>query len=81
VAAGKSGVRDATATSKSAIKDAVDRGTAAIEEAASARRQTIDEYQKGLVGKIIGSDNAIDTTRVIGSIFGRQDCVPVALKS
>jgi len=43
--------------------------------AADARREALDEYQRGIVGRLIGVTDPSDVTRVVGSIFGRQDSV------
>jgi hypothetical protein len=51
----------------------VEKASQAAIEAGARRAQQLEEYQKGLVGKLIGADNPDDITRVVGSVFGRQD--------
>ena len=52
-----------------------DAGTAseAMSTVAASRKQALDEAQKGKIGALIGVDDPQDVTRVVGSIFGRQD--------
>jgi len=49
--------------------------TETMQLAADARREALDEYQRGIVGRLIGVTDPADVTRIIGSIFGRQDSV------
>jgi len=51
------------------------RASETVQFAADARRYALDEYQRGIVGKIVGVTDPADVTRVVGSIFGRQDSV------
>jgi hypothetical protein len=49
------------------------RATEAIGEAAAARRATLDDYQQGMIGKVIGVTEPQDVTRVIGGVFGQKN--------
>jgi hypothetical protein len=49
------------------------RATEAIGEAAALRKQAIDQYQAGIVGKLLKVDDPQDVTRTVGGIFGRAD--------
>jgi hypothetical protein len=53
------------------------KATEAISQVASLRKQSIDDYQKGMVGKLIGVNDPTTVQRHIGSIFGRKDGVPL----
>ena len=42
---------------------------------AEARREALDAYQTGIVGRVLGVSDPSDVTRTVGSIFGRKDSV------
>ena len=42
---------------------------------AEARREALDAYQSGIVGRVLGVSDPADVTRTIGSVFGRKDAV------
>jgi hypothetical protein len=44
-------------------------------EAASARKQTLDAFQKSLAGKIAGLNSGTDITDHVGRVFGKPDAV------
>ncbi|MET4636581.1 hypothetical protein [Kaistia defluvii] len=52
--------------------DAAKASQAAIDAGASRAAQ-LDEAQKGVFGKLIGAEHPDDITRMVGSVFGRQD--------
>ncbi|MFG1278267.1 hypothetical protein [Xanthobacter autotrophicus] len=47
----------------------------AIATLAQARKEALDGYQSGVVGRLIGVDDPQDVVNTVGSIFGRQDAV------
>lgn len=47
----------------------------AIATLAQARKEALDGYQSGVVGKLIGVDDPQDVVKTVGGIFGRQDAV------
>jgi len=51
------------------------RASETMQLAAAHRREALDEYQREIIGKLIGVTDPSDVTRVVGSIFGRQDSV------
>lgn len=51
----------------------VEKASQAAIDAGSRRAQQLDDYQRGLVGRLIGAEHPEDITRMVGSIFGRQD--------
>lgn len=51
------------------------KASEAIAEAAAQRKAALDEFQKGVVGRLLKVDDPADVTRVVGSIFSRQDQV------
>ena len=52
--------------------DAAKASQAAIDAGANRAAQ-LDEAQKGVFGKLIGAEHPDDITRMVGSVFGRQD--------
>jgi hypothetical protein len=42
-------------------------------DAGASRAAQLDEAQKGVFGKLIGAEHPDDITRMVGSVFGRQD--------
>lgn len=52
--------------------DAAKASQAAI-DAGTSRAARLDEAQKGVFGKLIGAEHPDDITRMVGSVFGRQD--------
>ncbi|MCX5581587.1 hypothetical protein [Kaistia terrae] len=42
-------------------------------DAGASRAAQLDDYQKGIFGKLIGAEHPDDITRMVGSVFGRQD--------
>jgi len=56
--------------------DAAKASQAAIDAGASRAAQ-LDEAQKGVFGKLIGAEHPDDITRMVGSVFGRQDASAV----
>lgn len=53
------------------------KATQAIGETAIARKRAVEDFQKGAVGRLIGVGDPTTVQRVVGSIFGRVDAVPV----
>lgn len=51
----------------------VEKASQAAIEAGTRRAQQLDDFQRGLVGRLIGAEHPEDVTRMVGSIFGRQD--------
>lgn len=51
------------------------RATEAIGEAAVLRKQQIDAYQAGAIGRVLNVSDPADVSRTIGQIFGRGDAV------
>ncbi|WP_029074482.1 hypothetical protein [Kaistia adipata] len=51
----------------------VEKASQAAIDAGTRRAQKLDDYQRGLVGRLIGAEHPEDVTRMVGSIFGRQD--------
>jgi hypothetical protein len=51
------------------------KATQAVTEAALARKQALDDFQAGAVGKVMGVSEPTDVVRTVGSIFGRNDAV------
>jgi hypothetical protein len=51
------------------------RATAALDEAAIARRAALDNYQKGIIGRLLNVADPDEVTRYVGAIFGRQDSI------
>lgn len=49
------------------------RAAEAMAQAAADRKVALDQFQQGMVGKLLGLDDLSDVTRTIGSVFGRQD--------
>jgi hypothetical protein len=49
--------------------------TEAVAQAAARRKETLDTYQAGTIGRLIGVDDPQDVVRQVGSIFGRSDAV------
>lgn len=47
----------------------------AIATLAQARKEALDGYQSGVVGRLIGVDDPQDVVKTVGGIFGRQDAV------
>lgn len=47
----------------------------AIATLAQARKEALDGYQSGVIGKLIGVDDPQDVVKTVGGIFGRQDAV------
>jgi hypothetical protein len=47
--------------------------TNAIEQAATARRQAVEAYQDGAIGKLLGHTEPSDISKEVGAIFGRRD--------
>ena len=52
--------------------DAV-RSSQLVDELAVARREAIKEYQKGVVGKLLGLDEGQDVARTVGGIFNQSN--------
>ncbi|MCX5581524.1 hypothetical protein [Kaistia terrae] len=42
-------------------------------DAGASRAAQLDDFQKGVFGKLIGAEHPDDITRMVGSVFGRQD--------
>ena len=57
-----------------ALASAAD-ASAAVDELAATRRQATDMRQAGIVGKVMGLEDAQDVVRTVGGIFGKQDAV------
>jgi hypothetical protein len=49
------------------------KATEAIEQAATARRQAVEAYQDGAIGRLLGHTEPSDISREVGAIFGRRD--------
>lgn len=49
--------------------------TEAVGQAAVRRKETLDTYQAGAIGRLIGVDDPQDVVRQVGNIFGRSDAV------
>jgi hypothetical protein len=49
------------------------QATEAVAQAAARRRETLDTFQAGAIGRLIGVDDPQDVVRIVGSIFGRSD--------
>jgi hypothetical protein len=49
------------------------KATEAIEHAATARRQAVEAYQDGAIGRLLGHTEPSDISREVGAIFGRRD--------
>jgi hypothetical protein len=49
------------------------KATEAIEQAATARRQAVEAYQDGAIGRVLGHTEPSDISREVGAIFGRRD--------
>lgn len=47
----------------------------AVANLAIARKEALDGYQAGVIGKLIGVDDPQDVVKTVGGIFGRQDAV------
>ncbi|MEY3774320.1 MAG: hypothetical protein RLZZ129_1100, partial [Verrucomicrobiota bacterium] len=47
----------------------------AVANLAAARKEALDGYQAGVIGKLIGVDDPQDVVKTVGGIFGRQDAV------
>lgn len=47
----------------------------AVASLAQARKETLDGYQAGVVGRLLNVDNPQDVTRIVGGIFEKQDAV------
>ena len=41
----------------------------------AARKQALDNAQRGALGRLIGTDDPADVSRIIGNLFSRQDAV------
>jgi hypothetical protein len=63
------------ATQKGAVRDAEAVARKSADTVAKTQREKIDEAQAGILGRLIGVSDPQDVTRVIGSIFSRQDGV------
>lgn len=51
----------------------VAKASKAIEDAALARKQALDEFQQGAVGKVLGVSEPADVVKTIGSVFGQKN--------
>lgn len=51
------------------------RASEMMAEAAATRRAALDDYQAGIVGRVIGVTDPADVTRTIGRVFGASDAV------
>lgn len=51
------------------------RAAQAIERMALERKQALDNYQQGLVGRLIGIDNPDDVVRAVGGVFATRQPV------
>ena len=55
----------------------VSRATKTLEDVTTAANTRLKEYQAGIIQKLVGVDDPADVTRVIGSVFGRQDSAAI----
>ncbi|WEK50973.1 MAG: hypothetical protein P0Y66_02535 [Candidatus Kaistia colombiensis] len=55
----------------------VTKASQAAIDAGTRRAAQLDEAQKGVFGKLIGAEHPDDITRMVGSVFGRQDAAAV----
>jgi hypothetical protein len=49
--------------------------TAAIDHVAAIRRDALETYQRGAIGKLVGVSDPQDITRIVGGIFSQKDSV------
>lgn len=49
------------------------KASEAIRDAATARKQAIDDYQAGAIGKVLKVSDAADVTKTVGGLFGKTD--------
>jgi hypothetical protein len=49
------------------------QATEAVARAAALRRETLDSFQAGAIGRLIGVDDPQDVVRIVGNVFGRSD--------
>jgi hypothetical protein len=49
--------------------------TAAIDHVAAIRRDALETYQRGAIGKLVGVSDPQDITRIVGGIFAQKDSV------
>lgn len=66
---------ESVAIQKAAQAAAKKAEDARLAEVTRAERQKVDEVQRGVVGRLLGVSDPQDVTRIIGSVFGRQDAV------
>lgn len=45
--------------------------TRAIEDVAALRKDALEQYQSGALGKLVGATNDSDVTKIVGGIFGQ----------
>lgn len=55
----------------------VAKASQAAIDAGASRAAQFDDFQKGVFGKLIGAEHPDDITRMVGSVFGRQDASAV----
>lgn len=70
-ATAKQGAQDIQSATKAAAQT-TKTADQAIADAAAARRQALNDYQKGAAGRLLNIDSPDDVTRTIGSIFGTK---------